>query len=568
MIKEEFFQLARKRFREAETADSENHTLALADLKFIHNHDNAQWPAAEQRARAVAGRPTLTNNLLRKFLRSLMGAMKQANPGIKVKPVDSNSDLIVADILESLIRQIETDNEYPANQAYSKAYEGALGNSFGYWRIVQDFENENSFNQKLQIRRVPNPFTVHYDPGYQNLLPSDARYCFVHTVMDKVEFKDKWPKANPGEPDNSLGESNEGWFMEDSVRVAEYFYAVPVVRELGLLDDYSVVELDENVERSLILSGRSILKRKKTVLKRYMWTKLSGNEILEPSRLWPGRFIPVIPVFGDEVNIEGKRMLYSFFRDSQDPQKMYNFWLTAATELVALAPKAPHKLTPNQIKGHEEMWKQANSSNRAYLLYNPDPKAPPPIQANLNALPSGALAMLNIAQQGVMNTSGLFESSIGQKSNERSGKAILARQAAGDRVTYSYFDNFLNSLLYTGYLLTDLIPKVYDTSRIIRLRGMKDAIEFININSPYFDFETGSVKVLHDLSVGSYDVELDAGSASASRRAEATQSMIEFLQYVPDAAPHIADLIAKNMDWPGAQEIAERLKSLQQSPQQ
>ena len=560
-----FFRLMRQRFQEAEAAEAENRAAALDDLKFIHNYEDSQWSAADRMERNIDRRPMLTNNLLRKFLRSLMGAMKQSRPGIKVSPVDSVGDVNVAEIMTDMIRQIENDNESPAHQAYDKAYEGALSNSFGYMRIVTNFEKEESFNQKLQIKRVENPFTVYFDPLCKNFLRTDARYAFVHTLMDRAEFERRWPNATPGDASMGVthGEAYEGWFLQDAVRIAEYFYAIPTLKDLVMLNDLSIVELNEKVTEAVIArSGKQIIKRKKVVAHRYMWAKVSGNELLEAPRVWPGKFIPIVPVYGDEVNIEGRRVLYSFFRDAQDPQRMYNFWLTAATEMVSMAPKAPYVGTTKQFKGHEKEWREANRKNYAYLAYEPDNKAKmPPQRQQTSDIPAGHITMLNIARGNVMNTLGLFESSVGQKSNERSGKAILARQSAGDRVTFSYLDNFYQAVLLLGYMLVDLIPAIYDTTRILRLKKDDGSLQFINANMPHYDPDTDSVKITNDLTMGEYDTELDISPSYATRRQEASASMIEFLQYVPGAAPLIADLIAKNMDWPGAQEISARLKA-------
>jgi hypothetical protein len=569
--KEQFFQLMRKRFQEAESAETENRKEALDDLKFVHNYDSAQWPQLDQMTRAASDRPMLTHNLLRKFMRSMVGAMKQARPGIKVRPVDSANDVLTADIYTDMIKQIERDIESPAEQAYDKAFEGAVGNSFGYMRIASTYENNGSFEQKLQIKRVENPFTVHLDPARSSFFGSDGRYAFINTVMDKDEFKDTYRGATPGQEWQTSGESYEKWFMTDSVRVAEYFFAVPVIKELAQLNDHSVIELNERVTPEAVAqSGRQIVRRRRVRANRYMWTKVSGNEILARPRIWPGRFIPIVPVYGDEVNIEGKRVLFSFFRDAKDPQQMYNFWLTAATEIIALAPKTPYIGTEKQFKGHEKKWRDANRKNYAYLPYNADGKTKmPPQRQQVSQVPSGHVTMMNIANGNIMNTLGKYEASLGQQGNERSGKAINARRSASDMVSFSYMDNFYQSMNYAGYQLVDLIPHIYDTNRIVRLRGPEDTARFIEINMPYFDPISGQVKIAHDLSQGSYDTELDISPSYASRRQEATESMIELIQYIPGAGPFIADLIVKNMDFPGAQEIAERLRAVaQQAPQQ
>jgi len=568
--KEKFLEVMRSRFQEAQTAENENRANALDDLKFIHNFRHHQWPESDKQTRANEKRPMLTHNLLRKFMRSMVGAMKQTRPGIKVRPKDSAGDVITADIMTDLIRQIEKDVESPADQAYDKAYEGAVGNAFGFFRLASRYEKDESFEQKLQLQRIANPFNVLFDPNTANFLKTDADYCFVSTTMSREKFKKKWPHATPGDHWRSMGTAYEKWFMSDTVRIAEYFYKVPMVKVIAQLDDLSIVELTPKITPELIAqSGRQIIKHKRVFSHTYMWTKVSGNEILEKPRRWPGRYIPIIPVYGDEVNIDGQRALFSFFRDAKDPQTMYNFWLTAATEIVALSPKTPYIGTAKQFKNHEKKWREANLKNYAFLPYNADPKTKmAPRREPGSVIPGGHIAMMNIAESNIMGTLGRYEASMGQTSNERSGKAIKARQSASDQVTFSYLDNFHQSLMYAGYQLVDLIPSIYDTNRIVRLRGPEDTVKFAEINTPYYDPETDSVMIFNDLSRGDYDAELDVSPSYASRRQEAVENMIEIIQYVPGAGPLVADLIIKNMDFPGAQDIAERLKAAsQQAPQ-
>ena len=568
--KEEFFALMRKRFQEAETAENENRIAAMDDLRFIHNYESAQWPIADQASRQADKRPMLTHNLLRKFLRSMMGAMQQTKPGLVVKPVDSEDDVITADIYTDLIRQIEKDIESPAEQAYNKAYEGAVGNAFGYIRVVAGFVDDTGFDQKIQIQRVENPWTVLMDPGRSTFLGTDQNYCFISGAMDRDAFHEKYPRATPGDDWQTMGDTFEKWYGSDTVRITEYFWAVPVTKTIAMLEDLSIIELTNTVTPRVIEeAGHRIVRTRAVQTKRYMWAKVSGQDILEPARPWPGKYIPIIPVFGDEVNIEGKRVLFSFFRDAKDPQQMYNFWLSAATEIVALSPKTPYIGTAKHFNGFESLWKDSNIKNYAYLPYNADKNTKiPPTRQNVSQVPGGHVTMMGIAQANIMNTQGQYEASLGEQGNERSGKAIYARQDASARVTFSYLNNFHQSLLLVGHILTDLIPHIYDTNRIVRLRGPEDAMRFFEVNVPYFDPITGTAKIAHDLSQGNFDTELDVSPAQSSRRERAVREMIEMIQYIPDAGPVIADLIVKNMDFPGAQEIADRLRSTSQQQQQ
>ena len=290
-----------------------------------------------------------------------------------------------------------------------------------------------------------------------------------------------------------------------------------------------------------------------------MWYKVSGDKILEEQK-WVGKkYIPVIPIWGKELNIGGKRVLRGLIRNGKDSQRMYNYWQSSDTELVTLQPKVPYLLTPKQISGHEKQWREAQRRNYPYLLVNFDDKAPgwphrePPPQAS-----SAMIERIQNADQEMRDTIGLQKASMGMQSNERSGKAII-KQKEGDVGTFAFIDNLSRSIEQVGRVLVDIAPGILDTERIIRL-GLDDGKqEFATVNQE--DPNSPGNKI-NDLSVGTYDVVVSVGPSFTTQRTEARQSMSEFIQYYPNAAPLIGDLYAKVMDWPGAVEVSERLEFL------
>lgn len=535
---------ARKRFEYAAGAEQDNRASALEDLRFCNGE---QWPENIKNQRAEEGRPCLTINRLPQFVKHVINSQRQNRPAIKVKPVDDKSDPALAKVYEGLIRNIEQQSK--ADMAYDTALEFGVKGGFGYFRIITEYSSDDVFEQDIRIKRIANPFTVYLDPDHQDPDASDMGWCFVTEMMDKDVFESRYPDADTSEFDSGLGD-DKAWFTEDKVRVAEYWRKVPTKKLIGLLPDGTVTEVDK------LPVDIQPIKTREVSCDKIEWYLITGKEVLE-TREWAGKYIPIIPVFGDETNIEGKKIYSGLVRWAKDPQRMYNYWRTQATELVALAPKAPFLATPEQIEGFEDIWKTANTKTHAYLPYN-NTGAPLPQRQPFANSPIGAVNEALAASDDIKATTGIHNPSLGMESNETSGKAIIARQRQGDNATFNYIDNLSRAINHAGRILVDLIPKIYDTPRIVRLMN-DDREEIIEINKVVAGPDGSEVRV-NDLSVGKYDVVVSVGPAYATRRQEAAESMLQFIQASPNAAPLIADIIAKNMDWPGAEEIAERLQ--------
>lgn len=534
---------ARKRFEYAADAELDNRENALEDLRFCNGE---QWPEGIKKQRDDEGRPCLTINRLPQFVKHVINSQRQNRPSIKVKPVDDKSDPGLARVYEGLIRNIEQQSL--ADAAYDTALEFGVKGGFGYFRVITEYSNDDAFEQDIRIKRIANPFTVYLDPDHQEPDASDMGWCFVTELLDKDVFEARYPGADSSEFDSGLGD-DKTWFSEDKIRVAEYWRKVPTKKLIGLLEDGTVTDVDK-----LPLEVQPVKTREVTCYK-IEWRLITGKEVLE-TREWAGKYIPIIPVFGDETNIEGRKIYSGLVRWAKDPQRMYNYWRTQATELVALAPKAPFLVTPEQVENFEDVWKTANTKTHAYLPYN-HTGAPLPQRQPFANSPIGAVNEALAASDDIKATTGIYNPSLGMESNETSGRAIIARQRQGDNATFNYIDNLSRAIAHCGRILVDLIPKIYDTPRIVRLMN-DDSEEMVEINK-VVQTPLGETRI-NDLSVGKYDVVVSVGPAYATRRQEAAESMLQFIQSSPNAGPLIADLVAKNMDWPGAEEIAERLR--------
>jgi hypothetical protein len=535
---------ARDRLKRAMEEDEENRRLALEDLRFIAI-EGAQWPDAIRAEREGDGRPCITTNKMPTFIDQVVGDQRMNRPSIKVIPVDDKGDPYIAQILGGWIKNVQQVSK--ADVAIDHGFEHAVACGYGALRVVTEYENDDSFEQDAVIKKVDNALAVFWGP-HSEYDCSDAKYCFLISDMEREEYKAQY--GDGAMPFNQADSQYiEGWCATDTVRLAEYFVKEPTEKTIYQLADGRVVDkLDP-------MDGKPTKKRKTSGYK-IKWYLLSGNKVLDEKE-WVGKkYIPVIPIWGKELNVGGKRKIRGLIRNAKDPQRMYNYWSSADTEMVALAPKVPYLATPKQILGHEAQWKEAHRKNYPYLLVNPDDKAPGwPHREAPPQVSTAMVAKIQMADQEIRDTMGLQKASLGMQSNERSGKAIMERKKEGDVGTFAFIDNLARSIEHLGRVLVDVAPGVLDTERIVRL-GMEDGLQkFEGVN-----VQTEEGGILNDLSIGKYDVVVTVGPSFTTQRTEARQSMSEFIQYYPQAAPLIGDLYAKSMDWPGADDMAERLE--------
>lgn len=562
-------------FARAEAGESDNRKHAQEDIEFARL--SKQWPEKIRRQRELEFRPCLTINKLAPVIRQVVNDARQNRPSIKVIPADSKSDPETADLLSGLIRNIEHTSN--ADVAYDTAIESAVSGGFGYWRINLDYAEAGVgddlkgagvelFEQDIVIERIGNPFSVYGDPDSSSADSEDWNRAFVVERMTHSEFKRKFPKAKRSDFTNSAWDVATGlWRTEEDVMVAEYWTreeATKMVVAVQMPDTdegpgevivIDVNEYDETMGQP-VTQPRQIKCHKVT---RYL---LTAVEVLETTP-WPGCYIPIVPVYGDEVNLKGTRHFRSLIRDAKDANQMFNYWRTTATEMVALAPRVPFIGPKGSFETDASKWATANNASHAYIEY--DDKGVPPQRQPYPSMPAGALQEALNAADDIKAITGIYDASLGAKSNETSGRAIMARQREGDVSTFHFIDNLTRAIRHTGRIIIDLIPKVYSTPRIIRILGQDGKPERKAINGAKMDeAQEGDEELarMHDVRVGKYDLVVTAGPSFTSRREEAATQMIELIRAYPDAAPVIGDLLAKNLDWPGADEMAERMEKM------
>lgn len=579
MKDKDIISVAKSRFTMAVSAYSESREDELDDLRFYAGSpDNQwQWPAdvlatrGSVQGQTINARPCLTINKLPQHVRQVTNDQRQNRPSGKVIPVDDKADVEVAEIFDGLVRHIEYISD--ADVAYDTACENQVAYGEGYIRLLTEYCDDDTFNQDIKIGRIRNSFSVYMDPTIQDPCGSDAQWCFITEDLTKEEYERQFPDAQPisSMMQQGVGDSSTSqWISENTVRIAEYFYIEHEKATLHLYYGNVTTMKGSPEDLEMAATGMKPIRTRVVDIKKVKWCKINGFEVLE-SQDWAGSSIPVVRVVGNEFEVDGRIYVSGIVRNAKDAQRMYNYWTSQEAEMLALAPKAPFIGYGGQFEGYEQQWKTANTTNWPYLEVNPDvtdgaggvlplpQRAPPP-------LPQTGLIQAKMgASDDIKGTTGQYDSSLGQTSNERSGKAILARERQADVGTYHYVDNLARAVRYITRQIVDLVPKIYDTeriARIIQIDGETSTIK-VNPNQPMpvnkiMDQQGIVLEKIYNLGVGKYDVCVTTGPSYMTKRQEALEAMAQLLQGNPQLWSVAGDLFIKNMDWPGAQEMSKR----------
>ncbi len=575
----DIIETALHRMTMAIAAYSDSREDELDDLRFYAaSPDNQfQWPAdvlatrGSVQGQTINARPCLTINKLPQHVRQVTNDQRQNRPSGKVIPADDKADIEVAEIFNGMVRHIEYMSD--ADVAYDTACENQVAYGEGYIRLLTEYESPNSFDQNIKIGRIRNSFSVYMDPTIQDPCGSDAKWCFVTEDVLLEDFERMFPDAQPVSSLQAQSVGNESyapWLSVDTIRIADYYY---VEHEKATLNLYygNVSALKGSPEdQQMVQLGMKPIKSRIVDIKKVKYCKINGFEVLE-SNDWAGDWIPVVRVVGNEFEIDGRIHVSGIVRNAKDAQRMYNYWVSQEAEMLALAPKAPFIGYGGQFEGYEQQWKTANTTNWPYLEVNPvvtdgaGGTLPLPQRAQPPMASSGLLQAKAGASDDIKSTTGQYDSSLGATSNERSGKAIMARERQTDTGTYHYVDNLARAVRHITRQIINLVPKIYDTQRVARIMGEDGSPDSAKIDptqaepvKKIVDQNGIEIDKIYNPGVGTYDVMVTTGPSYMTKRQEALESMGQLLQGNPQLWAVAGDLFIKNMDWPGAQEMAKR----------
>lgn len=562
---------ARERYQAGIDADKLNRARDQEDRKFYTGGD-AQWDSTALTERRAEARPVETVNRLPQFVKQVTGDIRQNKPAIKVLPVDGQTDPELAKVYSAIIRHIE--NNHDGHMVYARETEKAVIGGCGWWRINADYYDDASFEQELCIEGIPNPNAVVCDPDAKEVTRCDMAWGFVTQMVSKKKFEKQYPKVNTADWDT--GDQGD-WVQGDFVRIAEYWKK----EETGKSKLYSIqlptgqmlTHTEEEIKQMLaeagiewgdpyeIAASLGVEIRGVRDVPVYSVSSilLCGTDTLGDWQKWPGKYIPLIRVVGEEVEAGDTVFRHGLIHHAKPPQRAYNYARNAMIERHMTSSKAPWLLTLKQIpKAFKNMWETANKKNWPFLPYDPDPQAPPPTRIAPPAIDAAAYQESVVASEDMKATTGIYDASLGAQSNEKSGVAIRAREAQGATATYVYIDNMEAAIAATGRQLIDLIPHYYSDERIIRMLGEDDEIEqFVQINKLL-----PNGKKWNDVTTGKYDVVVTTGPSYATKRQEAADKLIQLVQAFPPVAQVGGDIIAKVIDVPFADKLSERLAML------
>lgn len=531
---EAYLEAARKTFQADVDSDRLNRDAALEDAKFAAGE---QWDVQDVAARK--GRPCLTINTLPQYVAQVVGDIRINKPSIRVRPAE-DSDKPEAEVREGLIRQIERASK--AQNVYADAGQAQTIGGLGNFRVDLEYAADDAFDRDIRINRIPNPAAVVWDRMSVDPTGRDAGHCFVIDEIAREEFEKRYPNAKASSLTVPLAEQS-GWVTRDIVRITEHWMVVEKPVTIALLPGGKIVDADKVPE------GVVPLKTRETVRKSVCMYLINGFDILAEPVEWPINRVPVFKVTGWEIWVGSRRDRFGLVRFAKDPIRYKNYFRSVSAETLALAPRAQWLVGVSENNPQQD-FRDAASSGDTVLPYTgqtpPQRIDPPPI-------PAAVLNEANIANQDIKDVTGLHDASLGMRSNETSGKAIVARERQGDVATYIYGDNLRAAVLECGDVVNQLIPVVYDTARTLVVLGEDEVAKAVRVNDP-------SVEGAIDFGSGKYDIVIDTGPSYSTKRVEAAESMMQFVQALPQTAAVAADLIAQAQDWPNADAFAERLR--------
>jgi hypothetical protein len=557
-----------ERLKIATDAESENRINGINALAFLNGE---QWDDDIANNRKIDDRPALTINHTNTFCARLKNTLRQQRPRIKCHPVGGGARVDDANVVNGLIRHIQTLSN--ASVAYDTGVEAAVDIGWGYWRIVGEYIDPKSFDQELLIKPIRNTFVVYDDPGSVMPAGEDRNWIILSEKMKRAEYKRKYPRARNCEwKADGPGDMNLDWESPEELRLAEYFRIHEVGDILYMMTDgrtafKSELPAPESMAASgwtfkLDLKGQPVQRRSER--RQVQWFRLNGRELVDERDL-PGKYIPVIRCQGNVLDVNGRVHRKGMVKDMMDPARMFNYWRTAQTERYALTPKAPWVAAEGQIEGHPE-WQDANRKSYSTLIYKPiaGPDGmtmiPPPQRQNPAQVEAGMTEAAAGAQQDLMGVAGMPLDNPEIQARVVSGdKHLQRRQGMQDLVHYQYYDNQTLAIMWTGIILLDLIPHYYDTERMQRIIGEDGIPQMVKINEKTADGQqSGIYNVKHNLELGRYDVVMDTGPGYETKREEDTAKTVDALntplgEIMVQAGP---DIVARDL---GMDEMADRL---------
>lgn len=537
------------------------YTQGAQDKEFV-TVEGAQWSHRDKVQREEAGKPTLEINLVRSYVRQQINTMRQNRPQAKVVPVNDGADADMAKILGGLIKDVEEASNF--EDALDTAAENAVYGGIGFYRIVTDYVDEQSFNQEPRFEPIVNPQAVYIDPLSKALDGSDMTEALIVEWVHKDTIEQQYGKDSLSD----FEDLSADWYnsTDNTLCVAEYFHKEQIKDKLLLLQDGSTQYLSDLIKQygrehidALTVNSRDTTK---TVVK---WAKLTGDMVLEQGE-FPGKHIPIFPVYGEVTWVENRRYVFSLVHFAKDAQRLFNYWKSTEAHILQKNQDEMTIVDDRGIAGFEE-WN--NPAAAQYLRFRATDENSQPISApfKLGAAnpPVGILNAATSAQQLIPDILNMHAPQMGAEVNGQSGRAIGLLQRQADTAQFHFQDNINKTIRHSARVLLGLFPILYDTEMVRRIVGADGQTELVKLNAPPQtpDEATKAIDgVLNNMSAGRFDVRMDTGPSFNTQREESFNLMMQLVQTNPALFNVVADLMIRNSPLINANEIAERVKML------
>lgn len=548
-----------KRYEQAIKDESQWRISYLESMKFV---DGDQWPDDVLQARK--NRPSLVINASRKFAESVVNNERMGTPSILAVPHGdtTNEDARLRNIILSHIEQVSD-----SKNVFDTALDCQVKGGRGAFRILSRYVNDESFDQDLVLVAIPDPLSVVCDAASTDLLYRDARYLFLTTMIDADEFKHLYPDAKKIDWSNTQLFVNNAFFNQKDklVRVVEYYFKERSIKHYGLFTDGTVWDIGSDYYKSTMESLHAktdvkLVKEKIVDSHDVYWVKMSGVEILEGPVKEVTPDIPVIIVPGRVWWNQGKRVYSSLVKDAIDPNRMLNYWVSSATEGVALSKNTDYVSTPEAIAGYENDW----TSDIPVGIKRFNSGFEKPAREQPAQLSPALAAMITLSASQIPDVMGISPDFMGMPTNARSRSAIGERAKNSQAGPYVFIDHYMKAIQYAGEIINRRIKYYYDTKRTLTIENEDGQTQSVSIN----DFDAGNAGVKNDVKKGEFKVRIKTGPSYATLREEAGDQMLQALQWAGPFAGVIIPEIAKSQDWPGADRLSAAIQAQLQAASQ
>jgi hypothetical protein len=543
--------------QEAQDADHDNREVVRTVHHFLDKPDGQWEPDVSQ---ALRGRPRYTFDRCNDIVDSIAGHIESADFGIKVKPAGGEATQDIAKIYDGLIRNIQNISSAP--RIYTKAARNMVAAGLSGWEVVQDWGSDNSFDQDLLIRQVPNWVdTVWFDATAVEETMEDAKFAFKLKSMAMADYEADFPKGSKISVSDARTREVYHDKASDTITIGSFYYKDPVEREIVEMTNGAVYVVDEkfeSIEDELAAQQITVKRRRTREIDEIKMRLFDGGDWLNDVQDTVFQLIPLIPDFGNFKISENKVIYWGVITKKMDAQRVFNYARSRQIEEGALAPREKVWMTRKQAESDTASLETMNVNADPVQFYTPDDTqgALPPFKLGGPQINPGLSEISASAQVDLR--SGIDVP--GQPVGLRSGVAVELEQDDEDIKDVKYFGSQEVAICYTAKVMLTAIPKIYDARRQIRVLGEDGKSDMVTLNDQVFDQDTNEMVEINDLSQGVYDVTCIVGPAFKNRQSETTASFLVISKIDPSILQGGKDIWLNNINTPGMSDMAERAR--------